>query len=195
MPDDPERPGADDPEVSLSGDERTLTDRDQTLTDVAPSGVAEEQTNAVLASSGDRGVHQFSRDIRQRGSRGSEQTARTRLAVAARRDEMWTVRDRAAARRDETAEAWDRTMAGLDAAFEACFGSVPITASEIVMRFGEYRKCARKYREQAAAHRAFTAADRRAAAEDRLRAAHDRLLAAEDREALARQLVNISVAS
>jgi hypothetical protein len=87
---------------------------------------------------------------------------------------------------------WDRTMADLDAAFDKCFGAVPATASEIVMRFGEYRKLARKYRQQAAVHQARAAADRQEAVVDRLQAAHDRLLAAADREALARQLANIS---
>jgi hypothetical protein len=103
---------------------------------------------------------------------------------------MWLARDIAAEKRDEIAEAADRKMAELDAAFEECFGDLPVTAAEIVMRFGEHRKTALKYREQAAAQRALAAADRRAAAEDRLRAAHDRLLASAEREALARELAN-----
>jgi hypothetical protein len=205
-PGDPKQPGADDDGLLLSDVEQTLPDHGQALSGAAQISVGDEWRNADreqldldrcqaagdgdLGSRGDSGVHQFSRDIRQRTSRGREHTAQTRLDVAARRDEMWVARDLAAARRDEMAEVWDRTMADLDAAFEKCFGAVPATASEIVMRFGEHRKVARKYREQAAAHRALAAADRRAAAEDRLRAAHDRLLAAADREALAFQLAN-----
>jgi hypothetical protein len=206
-PGDPKQPRADDGALSGSDEERTRIDCDQMLSDAVRIGVDDEQRNADpeqrgfdcgqivgdrdLASSGDLGVPWFSRDVRQRASRGREQTAQSRLDVAARRDEMWVARDLAAARRDEIAEARDRTMADLDAAFEECFGAVAVTASEIVMRFGEHRKVARKYREQAAVHRALAAADRRAAAVDRLRAAHDRLLAAADREALARQLANI----
>jgi hypothetical protein len=205
-PGDPKQSGADDAALSLSNVEQALIDHGQTLSDAARGGVGDDGENIDreqpgfgcgqtvgdwdLAAGGDLGVPWFSRDVRQRGLRRREQTAQTRLDVAARRDEMWVARDFAATRRDETAEVWDRTMADLDAAFEKCFGSVPVTASEIVMRFGEHRKVARKYREQAAAHRALAAADRRGAAMDRLQAAHDRLLAAADREALARQLAN-----
>jgi hypothetical protein len=145
------------------------------------------------ADNGDLGVLQFSRDIRQRASRGREQTVEILLAVATKRDEMSDARDLAAARRDEIADTWDRTMAALDVTFEECFAPVGVTAGEIVMRAGELRKCARKYCEQAAAHRALAAADRRAAAEDRLQAAHARLLAAADREAFVREFANVSL--
>jgi hypothetical protein len=207
-PSDPKQPRADDGALSRSDEERTRIDCEQMLSDAVRSGVGDERRNADReqrgfdcgqivgdrdpASGGDLGVPWFSRDVRQRASRGREQTAQSRLDIAARRDEMGVARDLAAARRDEIAEGRDRTMADLDAAFEQCFGPVAVTASEIVMRFGEHRKFARKYREQAAAHRALAAADRRTAAMDRLQAAHDRLLAAADREALACQIAKIS---
>lgn len=167
-PADPAQPDADD-------NGRLLADREQ-----------------PAAPSGDLGVPQFSRDVRERATRKREHTVEILLAIAAKRDVMSDARDLAAARRDELAEAWDRTMAALDVTFEECFAPVGVTAGEIVMRAGELRKCARKYREQATAQRALAAADRRAAAEDRLQAAHARLLAAADREAFARECASVS---
>jgi len=190
-------------EQTLVDGERTLAERDQTLSDADQTSSDSDQTSAEndqwasdrdqaasdhdLAWGVDPGTHEFSRDIRQRGTRQREQSAECRDGVGGIRDASANSRDLAALARDEAAQARDTATSGRESANQQDDWARAMGA-DIVMHVSEERTRAAELRAHVAELRELAAQDRQAAAHDRAEAAEERQRARIDRRALARQL-------
>ncbi len=190
------------PSAGAFEDDQTLADQDQTFADADQTTSDQDQTAADsdqaaadndqaaadsdLMHGGDPGVHEVTRELRDRGARQRQHSAQRRIDVATVRDEIAHARDLAALARDQTDELRDRELATRDAASAA--DERAITSAEFARREAEIRSRATADRAAAAEARAQAAANREHAASDREQSARDRLQARADRDALLRQL-------
>jgi diguanylate cyclase (GGDEF)-like protein len=193
---------AEDEQMLVEG-ERTLAEGDQTLADADQTSSDSDQTSAEsdqwasdrdqvasdrdLAWGVDPEAYEFSRDIRERGTRQREVTAGWRLGEGGMRDASASYRDLAALARDEAAQARDTAMTRREGSGQQ-EDWARATGADIVTRAASERTYAAELRAQVAELRELAARDRHAAAHDRAEAAEERHRARIDRRALAREL-------
>ncbi len=183
---------ADNADQALADAEQTLADADQTASDADQTAADSDQTasdadqrasDLDLERGGDVGIHDASREMRDRNSRQRGQVGQDRVEAAAARDAVARARDLAAGARDAAAAVRDREL--MEEAAEASGGG-----DGDPYREPEHHGSAAADRVWADEFRARAAADREQAALDREQAARDRQAAAADREALLERLVN-----
>jgi diguanylate cyclase (GGDEF)-like protein len=198
---DADQKHADSDQASAASDQ-ALSDADQKHADTDQARAESDQwasdrdqaaSDHDLAWGVDPGAHEFSRDIRERGTRQREQTAGWRLGAGGMRDASASSRDLAALARDEAAQARDTAMTQREGVHHQADWLRATTGADIVMRQVSDRTRAAELRAQFAELRELAAEDRHAAAHDRAEAAEERHRARIDRRALARQLESAAI--
>jgi diguanylate cyclase (GGDEF)-like protein len=191
---DSDQTNADSDQTSADGDQ-TLSDVDQTNaeSDQWASDRDQAASDRDLAWGVDPTAHEFSRDIRERGTRQREQSAGARVGAAGIRDATASSRDLAALARDDAAQARDIAMRQREAAYEQDDWARTANGADIVIRAGSERARTAELRAHVAELRELAARDRQSAARDRAQAAEERRQALLDRKALARQLENTAI--